>query len=732
MQATAIDSHTDAIEPAPLLPRITGYRVIRRLGMGGMANVYLAVQESLEREVALKVMRPSRQLDEAESLRFEHEARIIAKLEHPGIVGIHEVGRTLDGELYYVMPYLARGDLGERDYRDDEAGLIELLRVLLDALGYAHARGIVHRDVKAENVLFDNADRPQLADFGIALAHVEGDVRVTGDGLAIGSSAQMSPEQARAGPIDGRSDLYSLGVLTFELLTGQLPYHATDPLALALMHAHDPIPRLPDDKAHWQRFIDLALAKRPEQRFRNAQAMQRALDPIRNLLRRRASPLGRARDALNRQPALLVALGVLLALSVVTLALPSLSVHEPVATPVPVSAPVAESVDTGLAARLIQAREQLDAGALLEPSGANAAQSYFDVLGADPDNTEARAGLEAVIAAAAPGVIDSAKTDARERIRERYLQIELLADHAALRDGQAFVALRAGLAGTILDRARALIRTQDVEPVPGWLELARELGVAESELIALRDAAAAVPRAGDIVTDRGGLALVHVPRRHGNSTLPAPLLVMRDEVSRASYAEFAAQTARDATRCRNRLSPLRLLDRRDWKDPGFRQGASEPVVCVSFDDARAYAGWLSRRNGHAYRLPTMAEWRHLAGTAATRASSCAFGNVLDESSNVGGNPHACSDDFAYTAPPGRHAPAALGINDLFGNVAEWVLDCGNAGNALARTLENSSCPRRATIGLSWRDETGARADTSRMLQTDRGFDDVGFRLVRSL
>ena len=131
------------------MPEIPGYRVLRRIGKGGMSQVYLSVQESLDRQVAIKVMSPAALTDEISKQRFEHEARTIAKLEHPCIVGIHEVGRTRQGLLYYVLPYLAKGHLGQRDFTQDEARAIEVLRALLSALEYAHAHGIVPRDVKA-------------------------------------------------------------------------------------------------------------------------------------------------------------------------------------------------------------------------------------------------------------------------------------------------------------------------------------------------------------------------------------------------------------------------------------------------------------------------------------------------------------------------------------------------------------------------------------------------------
>src|SRR5688572_10518453 len=278
---TVDTSHHDA---ANALPRIAGYRLLREIGQGGMSTVYLAEQESLGRKVAVKVMLPEALTDEVSRRRFENEARTIARLDHPHIVGIYEVGRTQDALPYYAMPYLSRGHLGQRIARQhgiahDQQRIIATLRALLEALDYAHVRGIVHRDVKAENVLFDDAERPQLADFGIALRKGI-NPRLTMTGLAVGSTAYMPPEQARGEDVDSRADLYSIGVLAWEMLTGVLPYNAADALSMAVMHAKDPIPRLPAELMHWQRFIDKSLAKSRTNRFRSAQQMLEALDRI--------------------------------------------------------------------------------------------------------------------------------------------------------------------------------------------------------------------------------------------------------------------------------------------------------------------------------------------------------------------------------------------------------------------------------------------------------------------
>jgi serine/threonine-protein kinase PpkA len=732
MQASHNEPPSDAPERPVEDPVIPGYRVVRKLGLGGMATVYLAVQESLDREVAIKVMRPSRQLDEAQTQRFEHEARIIAKLQHPSIVVIHEVGRTQEGDLYYVMPYLAKGDLSVRDFRDDEEGLIALLGALLDALGYAHTRGIVHRDVKPENVLFDNADRPQLADFGIALSPSEVDSRITGDGLAIGSGAQMSPEQARADTVDGRSDLYSLGVLTYELLTGELPFNSTDSLALALMHAQDPVPRLPPDKAHWQAFVDCAMAKRPEQRFRNAQAMQRALEPIRRHLRRSAAPIGRMRHAMSNRPLLLVATGLLLAVSLVSLALPYLGRPGTGQAEAVADSDRADALADRKALSELKtlASEQISIGALQTPAGANAAETYLLMLRRDPGNSDATAGIDAVIEALIPSVVSAESDGDLATVRERYLKVEITADLAGARDRPPFTNLRSELASAFVTQISNLAETGKSDDAMAHLSLARELGLDDARFDALESRLKDQPAVGRIVRDAGGPALMLVPERHDGSTIAKAFMMMRNEVSRSEYSAFASSTRRESSRCRNALSPLRIFDRRDWKDPGFRQTSGDPVVCVSYDDARAYANWLGRRTGQTYRLPSKSEWLHAEKSSARGGSVCSRGNIRDRSASGGGARASCNDGFANTSPSGRFQSSSLGINDLYGNVSEWTSSCGSAENPIARSVEKDACPRRAALGSSWQDGPDVAASQQRLLPPDRGYDDIGFRLIR--
>ena len=258
---------------------IPGYRILRQLGRGGMATVYLAMQESVQREVALKVMSPSLQADPDFSERFLREARIAAKLHHRHVVGIHDVGRA--GEANYIaMEYLGGGPVQARDAGPRPVGFaLRVTREIGLALHYAHAKGFVHRDVKPDNILLREDGSAALTDFGIARA-ADSSTRMTRTGAVIGTPHYMSPEQARGRPIDGRADLYSLGIVLYELLVGRVPFHADDSLAVGIMHITQPIPVLPEHLAPIQPILNRLLAKQPDERYQSGQQLADAIEQV--------------------------------------------------------------------------------------------------------------------------------------------------------------------------------------------------------------------------------------------------------------------------------------------------------------------------------------------------------------------------------------------------------------------------------------------------------------------
>jgi serine/threonine-protein kinase PpkA len=259
--------------------QIPGYKVLRQLGRGGMATVYLAMQESVDREVALKVMSPALMVDPNFGERFLREARIAAKLHHRHVVGVHDVGKYND--IHYIaMEYLPGGSFHIDDGKPREpTSVLRVVREIATALAYAHSKGFVHRDVKPDNILLHDDGSSALTDFGIARAN-DSATRMTRTGAVIGTPHYMSPEQARGRPLDGRADLYSLGVVMFELLTGRVPFVADDPLAVGIMHITEPVPRMPSPLEPLQPIVDKMMAKTPEERFQTGEDVATALRDI--------------------------------------------------------------------------------------------------------------------------------------------------------------------------------------------------------------------------------------------------------------------------------------------------------------------------------------------------------------------------------------------------------------------------------------------------------------------
>ncbi|HEX2636147.1 MAG TPA: serine/threonine-protein kinase, partial [Gemmatimonadales bacterium] len=269
------------------------YHVERELGRGGMATVYLARDLRHDRPVALKVLRP----ELAATLgpeRFLQEIRIAARLQHPHILPVHDSGEAAGnreaggreaGRLWYTMPYVEGESLRQRMTREGQLPLDQAVRIasqVLNALGYAHAHGVIHRDIKPENILLEG-DEAVVADFGVARAvTAAGEDRLTETGLALGTPAYMSPEQAGGSrELDGRSDLYAVGCVVYEMLAGQPPFVGVTAQQLLARHAMDPVPPLRTVRAAVPEGIEQAvlraLSKVPADRFGTAAEFAQAL-----------------------------------------------------------------------------------------------------------------------------------------------------------------------------------------------------------------------------------------------------------------------------------------------------------------------------------------------------------------------------------------------------------------------------------------------------------------------
>ncbi len=403
---------------------IPGYRILRPLGEGGMASVFLALQVSLEREVALKVMAPALAANAEFTERFLKEGRITAKLNHPNLVTVFDIGSH--GTTYYLAAeFIPGGTLKERI---DRGGLSvgEILDIACDiarGLHFAHQKGFVHRDVKPGNVLFRADGTAVLADFGIAKA-MDASAGATMAGASIGTPDYMSPEQARAEPVDGRSDLYSLGAVLYEMLTGHPPYQASDPFTVALMHVTQPVPEL-DAEFRWlQPLVDGLMAKVPANRFGSGeefiQAVERLLAaapqgvgvaearlPGRRSGGRRTSvqqtAIGQAAGSRRLLPVAAAAVCLLLGAALVAWLLqrdapPGPTVQAPVAS----VAPDSESFLDSPEALLLQAEAYMEQGfreqnrRLVSPPGENAVDLFNEVLRLSPGNAAAERGLDRI------------------------------------------------------------------------------------------------------------------------------------------------------------------------------------------------------------------------------------------------------------------------------------------------------------------------------------------------
>jgi serine/threonine-protein kinase PpkA len=258
---------------------IPGYKIVRTLGKGGMATVYLAIQESFEREIALKIMNASLSEDPKFTARFVQEARVVSRLVHPNIVTVYDVG-VQDNQHYLSMEYVPGMDLKHKLPFLTPPQSLQVIRDVARALDYAGKKGYVHRDVKPENImLHDDDGRAVLMDFGIAcLADTRSGMTQTG--TAIGTPHYMSPEQAKGQTVDSRSDIYSLGVVLFLLLAGRVPYDADSAVAVGIKHVQEPIPHLPGNLRVLQPVIDKVLAKDPSHRYQSGAELIAAIDGI--------------------------------------------------------------------------------------------------------------------------------------------------------------------------------------------------------------------------------------------------------------------------------------------------------------------------------------------------------------------------------------------------------------------------------------------------------------------
>ena len=617
-------------------PTVPGFEFTALIGRGGMATIYSARQLGLDRDVAVKVVEVSG-TDAAQYMqRLENEAQSLAQLRHPGIVGLYQFGRTNDGAMYYVMPLLEGGDLAQQPRPMAEDAVIGLLERLLDALDHAHRADIVHRDIKPENILFDSEQRPLLADFGAAQRPSLS--RLTEAGMAIGSAGYMSPEQARGQLVDARSDLYSVGVLAYELLTDRLPFEGPDAIAIALAQVEQKPAKLPAGLQQWQRFFERALALDPRQRYASAGEMRAALGEMHTRLAPRHIPTFSG-SASNVRRGALIGLAVALLLVVVG---------------------VIYGWQSSGSRTIKQIAELIEQDQITDPAQPNAVALMAELEEQD----------------------DAAVQALQDRVTERLwadLQLPLEGSdwvglaaplrrwHAAIvqmgvADRGLAVSQRESLAIQLQPSLQKALREFDRRSADPLLILLEELQPLPDDIAGVISALQALPSVGDSFSDPEGPALILL----NSPTVAEPgLAIMSAPLGRDLYQRFAVNTEQTVRSCSDTES-------------GYRG-------CLSPREADAIASWLSVQTGHRYRLPTLDELRQHSDLVA-QTSALAWTDTCQQ--------------ITETTRPNAAARTWGGIKKVFGGKGAqakverrcqgyWLVDL-NSGAVSARTAAATS------------------------------------------
>lgn len=736
--------------------RIPGYRIIRQIGEGGMSVVYLAFQESLKREVALKIMRPVIADESNVVKRFKQEAEIIAKLYHPNIVSIYDVGSVDEQTLFYAMPYLQHGDLTGFAYHNDEE-LIRVMSGLCQGFAYAHAQGVVHRDIKPENILFDQFGNVKIADFGIALS--SGRRRFTKDQRIVGSIHYLSPEQARSKHVDARSDIYGLGAILYEVLTGEPVFDAPDDLAIMMAHVESPVPRLPKRVAHWQDIIDRCLAKSPNQRYQSMQALQKDIENITPQVNQ-----GPIRQ-LKAWPYLLVSLLLLLVMTGwwlwpsgnrgTDLNSTENNAQQTTIEPQPdfVSARDAEVASSEQAHTetqhepqlspqqvsqlVIQAKANIERKQLTTPEDNNALDKLLTILADQPQHAEARTLLsdindgyfELVYQAILNNNYAEAEqfaesvTTVRHKVAlvdERLLKY--LANHSEMT-----VSL---LLGSLSEQVRSAVAANNPARAKRLIDLTDVLMPDHQIISELNDLVNNLPKKGQRVTDRMGVASVFLIPPAGH-VVNYGFFVTETEITLAQYQQFRQATDRPLQKCQSELKSNLIFSGRNLDNVGFPHDNDMPVVCVTWQDAVDYAKWLSQQSGHRYRLPSLTEWQMIK-VQNPSPKSCGHDNVAGREfpdKKEGVTYYDCHDGYAHLAPVRSLTASGLGLYGLHGNAAEWLAGCEKPGKLKSFFSPDKPCDKNPVAGLSWVSDQQASGEV-RFINYGDAYTHIGFRLVR--
>ena len=776
--------------------QIPGYRVVRKINQGGMSTVYLAIQISVGRVVALKVMNPQLNNDPAFSERFQREATIVGQLSHPNIVAIYDIGRHEDFN-YIAMDYLPNGSVHDKmstGLSGEE--VLRITREIASALDHAHDKGYIHRDIKPENILFRADNSAVLTDFGVARG-LAVNSRMTHVGTVVGTPHYMSPEQTKGSSVDGRSDLYSLGVVFYEMLTGTLPYQGEEAVTIALKHISAPIPKLPLQYLAYQKVLEKLLAKNPDQRYQSGRELITAIDDLENNYRvpntttahstdltvvnlakalasatynavqfrwnniralrwspnrgfyskpstkiteiffnEQHTPLTTARAELETQvhptispkQSALIKLGIVTGVFILIGAGIWFTQKNPSANHIPVA-----SVSSAASSAQLQnpsstkdnSSSSTQGSAQVSDAEKNTVPALLAPIDMSPEifptsaTSSSTSAEDEITTSSAPAITYALRvTTSPAQSRVRILNIP--------EKYEPGIQLPAGRYHIEVSKSGYDIQYQWVELIDKDLTL--DFTLSESLLPGEELSSQVIT---SIKSD--GPEMIGIPSGSffmGNKndplsmpvhkvTISKPFAISKYEITFADYDMFAQAT--------NRVLPS---DNRWGRD-------NRPVINVSFEDARAYAAWLSKTTGKKYRLPTESEWEYVARGKTT--SLFWWGDDVKEASGRANCRRGCNSKFsglfgAKTAPVGSYPANGFGVYDTAGNVAEWVEDCFADNYSLhpknGQAMLTKSCDTRVVRGGSSKDNADRLASHLRDYHRAEIFDaHLGFRVV---
>jgi formylglycine-generating enzyme required for sulfatase activity/tRNA A-37 threonylcarbamoyl transferase component Bud32 len=782
------------------------YQVKRWLAAGAMGEIYEAHDPVIDRPVAIKTVR--RELIERGDAdvwlaRFQHEVRAAGRLQHPNIVMVHDCGEA-DGTPFLVMEYVEGESLDQVLQQSAGLALDEAIAIItptLSALDFAHAHGVIHRDIKLSNILRTESGLIKITDFGIA--HIA-ESNLTSTGAVLGTLSYMAPEQLMGRTVDRRADIFAAGVVLFELLGGTKPFEGgTLGERLVKMELRGPADIRSLNSAvppALKQVLETALAFDPERRYASAAEFSRAIAEasiapaapaapgpsdgatVAVASAAAARPGPAAPQAAARQPRPLRgrAIGLTTATIAIAVAIaagyffwPSpgpAPVPPPIAAagaPPPVPAPPLATTPALPTPGPPRTEPPLASATPPPPATVPATTPAPPPPGPTPTEPPLASATPQPSPATVPATTPAPPTPGPPPTEPPLVSAAPQPTPAPAAPPAPAVDRDAMFWGSVKD-------SRDPADFEAYLKQYPDghfAALARNRLAALRPPSPAVTAPPGPATPQPGESFRDCPDCPEMVWLPAGRFMMGTEpaettregvpdeyaelerprhpvtvramyavgkyhVTRGEYGRFAAATGYTGDGvCQTWTGDKFELDsRKSWRDPGFAQTDRDPVVCVSWDDAKAYAAWLSQVTGKSYRLPGEAEWEYAARAGTTTARW--WGDPIgDGNANCAG----CGSkwDSKSTSPVGSFRPNPFGLYDMLGNVWQWTGDCWNdsyvnAPSDSSIALASGECDRRVARGGSWNYEPWiVRAGFRYWTISGNRYNNDGFRVART-